>query len=53
MRKEVPQLDNSLTNDEFLQLIVDSFQSVVFGTVDQMVIRIPMWLILKSEMAIG
>ncbi len=35
MRKEVPQLDNSLTNDEFLQLIVDSFQSVVFGTVDQ------------------
>ncbi|RVU70490.1 MULTISPECIES: pyridoxamine 5'-phosphate oxidase family protein [Lactobacillus] len=35
MRKEVPQLDNSLTNDELLQLIVDSFQSVVFGTVDQ------------------
>lgn len=35
MRREVPMLDNSLTNDEFLQLIVDSFQSVVFGTVDQ------------------
>lgn len=35
MRKEVPQLDDSLTNDEFLRLIVESFQSVVFGTVDQ------------------
>lgn len=35
MRKEVPQLDDSLTNDEFLQMIVESFQSVVFGTVDQ------------------
>lgn len=35
MRKEVPQLDNNLTKEEFLALIVDSFQSVVFGTVDQ------------------
>lgn len=35
MRKQVPMLDNSLTNDEFLSLIVDSFQSVIFGTVDE------------------
>lgn len=35
MRKEVPKLDDTLTNNQFLQLIVDSFQSVVFGTVDQ------------------
>lgn len=35
MRKEVPMLDNSITNNEFLTLIVDSFQSVVFGTVDE------------------
>lgn len=35
MRKEVPMLDNSLTKDEFLNLIVESFQSVVFGTVDK------------------
>lgn len=35
MRKNVPTLDKSLSNHEFLQLIVDSFQSVVFGTVDQ------------------
>ncbi|CCI84676.1 pyridoxamine 5'-phosphate oxidase family protein [Lactobacillus pasteurii] len=35
MRKPVPMLDSKLTNDEFLQLIVDSFQSVIFGTVDE------------------
>lgn len=35
MRKPVPQLDNNLTKDEFLRLIVESFQSVVFGTIDQ------------------
>jgi uncharacterized pyridoxamine 5'-phosphate oxidase family protein len=35
MRTEVPMLDQSLSNEEFLQLIVDSFQSVVFGTVNQ------------------
>ncbi|MGN1272145.1 MAG: pyridoxamine 5'-phosphate oxidase family protein [Lactobacillus sp.] len=35
MRKSIPMLDNSITNDEFLSLIVDSFQSVIFGTVDQ------------------
>ncbi|EEJ71914.1 pyridoxamine 5'-phosphate oxidase family protein [Lactobacillus ultunensis] len=35
MRKEVPKLDDNLTNDEFLQLIVDIFQSVVLGTVDE------------------
>lgn len=28
-------LNNQLSNDEFLQLIVDSFQSVIFGTVDE------------------
>lgn len=35
MRKPVPMLDRQLSGDEFLKLIVDSFQSVVFGTVDQ------------------
>lgn len=35
MRKEVPTLTRNLTNDQFLQLIVDCFQSVIFGTVDQ------------------
>ncbi len=35
MRKEVPTLSNNLTKDEFLDLIVNSFQSVVFGTVDE------------------
>lgn len=35
MRKPVPMLDSSLSGDGFLRLIVDSFQSVVFGTVDQ------------------
>lgn len=34
MRQEVPKLDNNLTNEEFLDLIVNSFQSVIFGTVD-------------------
>lgn len=35
MRKPVPQLDDNLTKDEFLRLIVETFQSVVFGTIDQ------------------
>lgn len=35
MRKEVPTLSDKLSKDEFLSLIVNSFQSVVFGTVDQ------------------
>ncbi|KRL90257.1 pyridoxamine 5'-phosphate oxidase family protein [Lactobacillus kalixensis] len=35
MRKQVPMLNNPITNDEFLSLIVDSFQSVIFGTVDE------------------
>ena len=35
MRKLIPQLDDSLTKDEFLKLIVEGFQSVVFGTIDQ------------------
>ncbi|MGM9891587.1 pyridoxamine 5'-phosphate oxidase family protein [Limosilactobacillus sp.] len=35
MRQAVPTLTNQLTNDDFLQLIVTAFQSVVFGTVDQ------------------
>lgn len=34
MRKSVPMLTNSLTSDQFLSLFVDSFQSVIFGTVD-------------------
>ena len=29
MRKPVPMLDSHLSGDEFLKLIVDSFQSVV------------------------
>lgn len=35
MREKVPMLDNTLSTDEFLSLIVNSFQSVVFGTVDK------------------
>lgn len=35
MRKAVPKLDDSLTNDQFLNLIVESFQSVLFGTVNK------------------
>lgn len=35
MRKAIPTLSDKLSKDEFLSLIVDSFQSVVFGTVDQ------------------
>lgn len=35
MRKEIPTLTNQTTSKDFLQLITDSFQSVVFGTVDQ------------------
>lgn len=35
MRKAVPKLSDKLSQDEFLSLIVDSFQSVVFGTVDK------------------
>lgn len=34
MRKQVPILTNNLTKNEFLQLIPDCFQSVIFGTVD-------------------
>lgn len=35
MRKDIPMLDDSLTNDQFLSIIVESIQSVIFGTVDQ------------------
>lgn len=35
MRQHVPSLDNNLTNDDFLDLIVACFHSVIFGTVDQ------------------
>lgn len=35
MRKAVPKLDDSLTKNQFLNLIVKSFQSVVFGTVNK------------------
>ncbi|WP_296112623.1 pyridoxamine 5'-phosphate oxidase family protein [uncultured Limosilactobacillus sp.] len=34
MRPAVPMLNDQLTADEFLQMIVTNFQSVVFGTVD-------------------
>ncbi|WP_308557051.1 pyridoxamine 5'-phosphate oxidase family protein [uncultured Lactobacillus sp.] len=35
MRQHVPSLDNNLTNDDFLDLIIACFHSVIFGTVDQ------------------
>lgn len=35
MRQDVPMLSDQLSNEEFLRLIVNSFQSVIFGTVDQ------------------
>lgn len=35
MRKEVPMLNDKLSKDQFLQIIVASFQSVVFDTVDK------------------
>lgn len=35
MRQHVPELDRNLSNDEFLDLIVDCFHSVIFGIVDQ------------------
>lgn len=34
MRSSIPIFTRKLTNDEFLQLIPDAFQSVIFGTVD-------------------
>lgn len=34
MRSNIPTFTRKLTNDEFLQLIPDAFQSVIFGTVD-------------------
>lgn len=34
MRKKVPMLDKQMTADQFLDLLVNAFQSVVFGTVD-------------------
>lgn len=34
MRSQIPVFSHQLSNDEFLQLIPDAFQSVVFGTVD-------------------
>ena len=30
MRQHVPELDRNLSNDEFLDLIVDCFHSVIF-----------------------
>lgn len=35
MRNAVPKLNDSLTQDQFLDLIVNCFQSVVFATVDK------------------
>lgn len=34
MRKEIPALDKNLTKADFLKIIVDSFQTVIFATVD-------------------
>ncbi|EEJ72105.1 pyridoxamine 5'-phosphate oxidase family protein [Lactobacillus ultunensis] len=35
MREHVPALDENLTNEDFLNLIVGCFHSAIFGTVDQ------------------
>lgn len=35
MRNNIPILNDHLSNTDFLTLITDSFQSVIFGTVDQ------------------
>ena len=35
MREHVPLLNKNLTNEEFLDLIVNCFHSAIFGTVDQ------------------
>ncbi|GFZ27479.1 pyridoxamine 5'-phosphate oxidase family protein [Lactobacillus corticis] len=35
MRKAVPFLDEQTSNEDFLRLFADSFQSVVFATVDR------------------
>ena len=34
MRQEIPMLDQTLTKEDFLALIVNGFQSVIFVTVD-------------------
>lgn len=34
MRSTIPMFSHPLSNQEFLQLIPDAFQSVIFGTVD-------------------
>lgn len=34
MRKEIPMLDDTLTKEEVLNIIVESFQTVIFATVD-------------------
>lgn len=35
MREKVPMLDQTMTKEQFLDLMVNAFQSVVFGTVDE------------------
>lgn len=42
MRKEVPQLDNNLTKEEFLALIVDSFSRLSSARLINLVIHTPM-----------
>lgn len=34
MRSQIPVFSHQLSNDQFLQLIPDAFQSVFFSTVD-------------------
>lgn len=35
MRQHVPKLTDDISNNEFLDLIVDCFHSAIFGTVDE------------------
>ncbi|GAA3627601.1 hypothetical protein GCM10022297_02690 [Lactobacillus hamsteri] len=34
MRKDVPKLNDQVTKEDFLDMIVESFQTVIFATVD-------------------
>ena len=35
MRKEIPKFTDQLSTKDFLNIIVDSFQTVIFSTVDK------------------
>lgn len=35
MRQHVPKLTYDISNNEFLDLVVDCFHSAIFGTVDE------------------